>query len=98
MSTLNIIWSTINSLMLILLPIIAKLWADNKLMKLKSSLSKGEFIHRLQFEKEFETYQELWANLIKLKNLVELFTLHNASKIKEEHMKGIEDKMIIWPS
>jgi len=95
MSTLNIIWSSINSLILILLPIIAKSWADKKLTKLKSSLSKGEFIHRLQFEKEFETYQELWANLIRLKNSVELFTFHDALKTKEEPRKEIEGKMII---
>lgn len=63
MSTLNIIWSAINSLILILLPIIAKIWADRKLEKLKSALSKEQFIHKLQFEKEFNLYVEIWKHL-----------------------------------
>lgn len=70
MSTLNIIWSSINTLILILLPIIAKSWAEKKLTKLKSSLSKGEFIHRLQFEKEFNLYSELWKNVHQYKSII----------------------------
>lgn len=71
MTICNIIWSGINSLIIIFLPIIAKFWANKKLEKLKSSLSKVEFIHRLQFEKEFKIYEKLWSYLVDLQEATE---------------------------
>jgi len=73
MTIINIIWSGINSLIIILLPIIAKLFTDRKLAELKSSLTKVEFIHRLQFEKEFKIYEELWSKLIAFKDTTHRF-------------------------
>ena len=97
MSTLNIIWSSINSLILILLPIIAKSWADKKLTKLKSSLSKGEFIHRLQFEKEFRIYSQLWKKLIILRNstatIVHPITAKRQEESEEEDAREKEDRL-----
>ncbi len=60
MTLINIVWSVINSLAALLLPIMFKNHADKKLEKHISELSKEQFIHRLQFEKEFEIYKELW--------------------------------------
>jgi len=68
---------------------------SGKLEEIKSSLSKEQFIHKLQFEKEFTIYEKLWANLIELKNLVGFFPLHDALKTKEKPRKEIEGKMII---
>ncbi len=39
--------------------------------ELKSSLSKEQFIHKLQFEKEFKIYEELWKKLVDLKEATE---------------------------
>lgn len=87
-----------------------KYWIPNKISKnlaetesrllkeleeIKSSLFKEQFIHKLQFEKEFNIYEKLWANLIELKSLVGFFPLHNALKTTEEPRKDIEGKMII---
>ena len=66
-----------------------------KLEEIKSLYSKEQYIHRLQFEKEFEIYQELWTNLITLKNDARLFTLHDALKTTGESIKEKEGEMII---
>ena len=35
--------------------------------RLKSELDKGLYIHKVQFEKEFQIYEELWAELVELR-------------------------------
>jgi len=62
MTTINIIWTVINSILIIAIPV----WANNRLEKLKSSLSKGEFIHQTRFNREFDIYQFLWKKLATL--------------------------------
>jgi len=94
------IMSLLNLLALIAISIFGRNWVNKKNEEIKSLYSKEQFIHKLQFEKEFNIYEKLWANLIKLKNLVELFTLHHALKTKEKPIKEkpineIEGKMII---
>lgn len=43
----------------------AQLEATNQL--LKSELDKGLHIHKVQFEKEFKIYEELWSKLVELR-------------------------------
>ena len=45
---------------------------NKKTEKIKSALAKEQFIHRLQFEKEFETYLKLWKKLFVLKEATEM--------------------------
>jgi len=102
MTNLNIIWSGINSLIIILLSIFGKLWADKKKLEIqnelnkeleqtKSSLSKERYIHRLQFEKEFRIYEELWRYLIQLQDsvskLIPIADICEPGRTKEEIKK-----------
>ncbi len=48
---------------------------NKKTAKIKSALEKEQFIHRLQFEKEFEIYLELWKKLFVLKEATEMLVL-----------------------
>jgi len=45
---------------------------NKKTAKIKSALAKEQFIHRLQFEKEFEIYLKLWKKLFVLKEATEM--------------------------
>ena len=45
---------------------------NKKTAKIKAVLAKEQFIHRLQFEKEFEIYLELWKKLFVLKEATEM--------------------------
>ena len=45
---------------------------NKKTEKIKSALTKEQFIHRLQFEKEFEIYLKLWKKLFDLKEATEM--------------------------
>ena len=45
---------------------------NKKTAKIKSALEKEQFIHRLQFEKEFEIYLKLWKKLVDLKDATEM--------------------------
>ena len=38
--------------------------------QIKSNLKKNEFVHKLQFEKEFELYELVWSKIIELKRHV----------------------------
>jgi hypothetical protein len=40
---------------------------DSTNSRLQAELDKGLHIHRIQFEKEFKIYEELWAKLIELR-------------------------------
>jgi hypothetical protein len=62
-----------------LIGLLGKLWIDRKLAKeraasekqlesLKAELAQKHTIHKLQFEKEFTIYQELWEALVRLKD------------------------------
>ncbi len=68
---------------------------SEELAKIKSSLSKEQYIHRLQFDKEFNIYSELWSNLIILKNSVELSILHEGFKNSGVNKKEIEGQILI---
>ena len=96
------ILSLLNMAILIFLSLFGKHWVNKKkkdlekdLEKIKSSFSKEQFIHRLQFEKEFKIYSELWANLIKLKNSVELSIFQEAFKAFRVNKNEIGGKLII---
>jgi len=45
---------------------------DQQLEALKSKLEKKRIIHKLQFEKEFKIYLELWTALVKLRRVCAL--------------------------
>lgn len=51
---------------------IINLTFQSKLEKLKSQLEKKNTIHKLQFEKEFELYGELWKALLKVRNTINI--------------------------
>ena len=53
-----------------------------KIQKLQHKLSKAIFVHQLQFEKEFETYKELWVGLFELQEYLSVFEYDNL-KYKE---------------
>lgn len=74
MTVLNIIWSTLMSLAIILIPIIVKLWVNKNTAKLKLSLSKEEFVHQIRFNREFNIYQFLWKKLATLTRESQLLT------------------------
>ena len=42
---------------------------QKKMIQLQKMLDKKNLIHKIQFEKEFNIYNELWAKLIALRNL-----------------------------
>ncbi|HEB35926.1 hypothetical protein LCGC14_2722740 [marine sediment metagenome] len=89
------IMSLLNLLALIAISIFGRNWVNKKNEEIKSLYSKEQFIHKLQFEKEFKIYLNLWEKLISLKNSAELVTLHDALKTKGEHKKEIEGQIII---
>lgn len=74
MTVLNIIWSTLMSLAIVLIPIIGKLWVNKNTAKLKLSLSKEEFGHQIRFNREFNIYQFLWKKLATLTRESQLLT------------------------
>ncbi len=55
MTVFNIIWSTLMTLAIIIIPIIGKLWVD-----------KEKFVHQIRFNREFNVYQSLWKKLATL--------------------------------
>ena len=73
MTTSNIIWSAINSGLIILITFIGSFIVNRNLENLKSSLSKERYIHKMKFEKEFDIYQNLWKELVVLRRSI--FTL-----------------------
>ncbi|MFW9851831.1 MAG: hypothetical protein ACFFDS_02725 [Candidatus Thorarchaeota archaeon] len=62
----NLLWSFFNTVIII----IGGFLINKEIAKLKSSLTKTEFIHKLQFNKEFEIYEELWKHLDNLQKLM----------------------------
>jgi len=109
----NNILSILNLGVLILLSLFGKNWVNEKkaeieksvnkeLEEIKLALSREQFIHKLQFEKEFNIYSELWENLIDLKEAIELLIpitdIREAGKseeeIKEERLKNVRDAYI----
>ena len=43
---------------------------DKQLESLKSKLGKKNTVHKLQFEKEFQLYGELWKALVNVRKIV----------------------------
>lgn len=56
--------------------------------KLKSKSERKNHIHKVQFEKEFEVYTELWAKLVEFRrfviNLRPKFSLMDGSELEKE--------------
>lgn len=97
----NNILSILNLATLILISLFGKNWINKKridfetsmnedLEKIKSSLSKEQFIHKLQFEKEFQVYSELWEKLIALRHSTALII--HPSTAKKLDKSNEEDK------
>jgi len=75
--TLGLFWAVIIITLGIGFYLLLKLYlipseVNKKTAKIKSALEKEQFIHRLQFEKEFEIYLELWKKLFVLKEATEM--------------------------
>jgi len=62
-----------------------------ELEKIKSIYSKEQFIHRLQFEKEFKIYLELWEQLIDLKTDTEIL-IPIGGIFDPNEVEGLEDE------
>ena len=64
---------------------------SKELADIKSSLSKEQFIHRLQFEKEFKIYEELWKRLLDLRGstarLIPIIDWADPNKTEDETKK-----------
>lgn len=43
---------------------------DRELAPLKANLEKGVYVHKVQFEKEFEAYSKIWTKLVSLREKV----------------------------
>ena len=74
------LFSILNLIILILLSLYGKAWVNRKkanlekeIEKLKSSHSKEQFIHKLQFEKEFKTYDYLWMRVAHFERAIRAF-------------------------
>lgn len=83
------IFSILNLIILVLLSLYGKAWVNRKksnlekeIEGLKSSHSKEQFIHKLQFEKEFKTYSYLWMRVAHFERAVKNF-YDNPSKPKD---------------
>lgn len=50
-------------------------WQGKEIERLKSQLQQHDFIHRLQFEKEFEIYDHLWKLIIEFSDEIAGFTV-----------------------
>lgn len=75
------LFSILNLLALILLSLYGKNWVNRKkadlekeIEELKASHSKELFIHKLQFDKEFEIYEYLWMNIAHFQRALHLFS------------------------
>ncbi len=60
-------WTIIALAATVIIPALVAFYLNKKLERMKSSLSKKEFIHKLQFEKEFEIYDYLWMKIAHFK-------------------------------
>ena len=78
--TLGLFWAVIIIALGIGFYLLLKLYlipseVNKKTEKIKSALAKERFIHRIQFEKEFEIYLKLWRKLFDLKEATEMLVL-----------------------
>lgn len=64
------IMSLLNLLALIVISIFGKNWINKKNEEIKSFYSKEQYIHRVQFEKEFNLYSELWKHVHQYKSII----------------------------
>jgi hypothetical protein len=71
-------------------------YQQKKLMQFQKILEKKNLIHKLQFEKEFNIYNELWSKLIALRNLtaslrpiMEQTDGKSNAQLKEEKLKKL---------
>ena len=95
----SIIISTIICALIILL---GKIWLEKQLQsqitdneaKLKSiqaELDKSNHVHRIQFEKEFQIYEEIWSKLLELRNktlsLRPVMDTYNPNETEEDRKK-----------
>ena len=77
------IWNLINSIGIVVITIVGGLLVNKQLEKIKSKYSKQQFVHQLQFEKEFNIYHELWKKIRELKNKTELW-IYSADEVKRK--------------
>ena len=64
------IMSLLNLLALIVISIFGKNWINKKNEEIKSFYSKEQYIHRVQFEKEFNLYSELWKHVHQYRSII----------------------------
>lgn len=75
-------WSLISAIFCI----IFNLWLFYRQEKIKSVLKKSEFVHELQFKKEFELYSEIWN---KINGMASLMHQVNSGRPQPIHGMGL---------
>jgi len=78
------ILSLLNLLILIALSLFGRNWVNKKNEEIKSLYSKEQYIHRVQFEKEFNLYSELWKHVHQYRSIIN----NIMSFLKEEKDKS----------
>lgn len=72
-------------------------WQQKSIEKLKRENEKANLIHKVQFEKEFEIYNDLWGKLIDLRNhtgaLRPQMDSYDPNQSEEERMKERLEKL-----
>ena len=77
-------WLDLLQIIVIILLTIATLLQNISIRKLEHKQKKGEFVHRLQFETEFQAYKEIWNKLIDLRQITyDLRDIHEIGKSDE---------------
>lgn len=84
---------------------LGKLWINKKLASqkaeneakirnLQAELDKGTHVHRVQFEKEFQIYQEIWSYLVSLEqSALTLMPLKRETHNRELELDGKKKKL-----
>ncbi len=55
-----------NPIILGIIAVFGRIWTGKRLKKIEVSLAKKQYIHQIQFNREFNIYQALWKKLVTL--------------------------------
>lgn len=61
-------WTIVTLAATLVIPGLVAFFLNRKMEGIKSKYSKQQFVHKLQFEKEFETYWYLWMKIAHFKD------------------------------
>ena len=64
---------------------------DTKLKEIQSDLDKKNHVHRVQFEKEFQIYQEIWELVVKIQKSIFLLNSCDDEDRKADLLEAINE-------